>query len=60
MGPSLLWHLGGGEGRIRHFMEHLMNPLAAMIKNLGNPEITAELKQTISQGVLREAGNRSV
>jgi 3-hydroxyacyl-CoA dehydrogenase len=60
MGPSLLWHLGGGEGGIRHFMEHLMDPMAAMMKNLGNPEITAELKQTIVQGVLREAGNRSV
>jgi 3-hydroxyacyl-CoA dehydrogenase len=60
MGPSLLWHLGGGEGGIRHFMEHLMDPLASMMKTLGNPEITAELKQTITQGVLREAGNRSV
>ena len=60
MGPSLLWHLGGGEGGIRHFMEHLMDPLAAMMKTLGNPEITGELKQTITQGVLREAGNRSV
>jgi 3-hydroxyacyl-CoA dehydrogenase len=60
MGPSLLWHLGGGEGGIRHFMEHLMDPMAAMMKNLGNPEVTAELKQTIIQGVLREAGNRSV
>ena len=60
MGPSLLWHLGGGEGGIRHFMEHLMDPLATMMKTLGNPEITAELKQTITEGVLREAGNRSV
>jgi 3-hydroxyacyl-CoA dehydrogenase len=60
MGPSLLWHLGGGEGGIRHFMEQLMDPLAAMMKNLENPELTDELKQTITQGVLREAGNRSV
>jgi 3-hydroxyacyl-CoA dehydrogenase len=60
MGPSLLWHLGGGEGGIRHFMEHLMDPLAAMMKTLGNPELTGELKQTITQGVLHEAGNRSV
>jgi len=35
-----------------------MDPMAAMMKNLGNPEITAELKQTITGGVLREAGNR--
>jgi 3-hydroxyacyl-CoA dehydrogenase len=60
MGPSLLWHLGGGEGGIRHFMEHLMDPLAAMMKTLGNPELTSELKQTITQGVLREVGDRSV
>src|SRR6266567_2267065 len=27
MGPSLQWHLGGGAGGIKHFMEHLMDPL---------------------------------
>jgi 3-hydroxyacyl-CoA dehydrogenase len=60
MGPSLQWHLGGGAGGIKHFMDHLMDPLAAMIKTLGTPDITPELKQTIVDGVLREAGNRSV
>ena len=59
MGPNLQWYLGGGEGWIRHFMEHLMDPLAAMMKALGNPELTTEL-QTITEGVLREVGNRSV
>ncbi len=37
-----------------------MNPLASMIKVLGTPDVTPELKQTIVEGVLREAGNRSV
>ena len=60
MGPSLQWHLGGGTGGIKHFMDHLMDPLAAMIKTLGTPDITPELKQTIVEGVLREAANRSV
>src|SRR5215470_5599858 len=60
MGPSLLWHLGGGKGGIHHFMEQLMDPMAAMMKNLGDPEITSEVKQIITQGVLHEAGNRSV
>ena len=60
MGPSLQWHVGGGPGGIHHFMEHLMDPLASMIKELGTPEVTAELKQTIIDGVLAEAGNRSV
>jgi hypothetical protein len=37
-----------------------MDPLTAMIKTLGAPDVTPELKQTIVEGVLREAGNRSV
>src|SRR6267154_15012 len=60
MGPSLLWHLGGGPGGIQHFMEHLMDPLTGLMKALGNPEVTDELKQTIIKGVLDEAGTRSV
>jgi 3-hydroxyacyl-CoA dehydrogenase len=60
MGPSLQWHLGGGAGGIKHFMDHLMDPLAAIIKSLGSPDITPELKQTIVEGVLHEAGKRSV
>ena len=60
MGPSLQWHVGGGAGGIKHFMEHLMDPLAGMMKALGDPAVTPELKRTISQGVLQEAGDRSV
>src|SRR5271170_4910161 len=60
MGQSLQWHLGGGAGGINHFMEHLMDPLAGMMKALGNPQITPQLKQTIIDGVTREAANRSV
>src|SRR5258706_4942045 len=60
IGPSLQWHLGGGPGGIKHFMEHLMPGLEAIIKSLGTPEITDELKQTIMDGVNQIAGSRSV
>ena len=60
MGPSLQWHLGGGTAGIHHFMEHLMDGLAGMIKTLGDPDVTPELKKTITEGVLQEAGNHSV
>ncbi len=60
MGQSLQWHLGGGEGGIKHFMDHLMEPLAGMMKVLGTPNITPHLKQTIIDGVQREAAGRSV
>jgi carnitine 3-dehydrogenase len=60
MGPSLQWHVGGGQGGIQHFMQHLMDPLAGMMKTLGTPEITPQLKQTVVDAVLKEAGGRSV
>jgi len=60
MGQSLQWHVGGGAGGIKHFMEHLMDPLQGMMKALGTPNITPELKQTVINGVAREAGERSV
>jgi 3-hydroxyacyl-CoA dehydrogenase len=60
MGPSLQWHVGGGPGGIHHYMEHLMDPLVGLMKALGTPDVTAELKQTVVDAVLQEAGNRSV
>jgi 3-hydroxyacyl-CoA dehydrogenase len=60
MGQSLQWHLGGGTGGIKHFMDHLMDPLQGMMKALGTPNITPELKQKVIDGVMREAGGRSV
>jgi 3-hydroxyacyl-CoA dehydrogenase len=60
MGPSLQWHLGGGPGGIRHFMEHLMPGMEATFKILGTPDVNDELKQKIVDGVLQMAGDRSV
>jgi carnitine 3-dehydrogenase len=60
MGPSLQWHLGGGAGGIHHYMEHLMEPLTGLMKNLQMPDVTAALKQTVVDGVLRDAGKHSV
>lgn len=60
MGPNLLWHIGGGEGGIQHFIETLMDPLFVLMKDLGNPRMTAELRETIIKGVMEEAGSRSV
>ena len=61
MGPSLQFHLGGGAGGIQHFNEHLLPVMASSVwKALGTPTVTPELKQTLTDGVLQEAGKRSV
>jgi carnitine 3-dehydrogenase len=60
MGQSLQWHLGGGSGGIHHFMDHLMDPLAGLMKALENPEVNDSLKKAVVDGVFKEAKSRSV
>ncbi|RDK06895.1 3-hydroxyacyl-CoA dehydrogenase NAD-binding domain-containing protein [Cupriavidus lacunae] len=60
MGPTLQWHLGGGAGGIQHFMEHLMDGLFSRMNELGHPELTPALRQTLIDGALQQAGERSV
>src|SRR6202049_3445408 len=61
MGPNLLFHLAGGEGGIQHFMDHLSGPTASWWKDLGKiTEFSPEVKQAIIDGVLKEAGGRSL
>src|SRR6202020_2269397 len=61
MGPNLLFHLAGGPGGIHHFMEHLSGPVATWWKDLGTiTDFTPEVKQTIVNGVLKEANGRSI
>lgn len=61
MGPNLLFHLGGGQGGIQHFMEHLSGPVSTWWKDLGTiTEFTTQVKQTIVDGVLEEVDGRSI
>lgn len=61
MGPNLLFHLGGGQGGIQHFMEHFTGPLSTWWKDLGKiTEFSPEVTQTIIKGVQEEAGLRSI
>src|SRR6201990_2362720 len=61
MGPNLLFHLAGGQAGIRHFMEHLSGPVATWWKDLGKiTDFSPEVKQTIVNGVLKEANGRSI
>ena len=61
MGPNMLFHLGGGEGGIQHFMEHLAGPMASWWKDLGTlTELSPQTKQTIVEGVTEEAAGQSV
>jgi 3-hydroxyacyl-CoA dehydrogenase len=61
MGPNLLFHLGGGPGGIQTFLQHFSGPLTTWWKDLGTlSELSPTIKQAIIDGVLEEAGGRSV
>lgn len=60
MGPSLLYHLGGGEGGIEHFFDQFSDPMQAWWKVLGNPVITPEIRKKMIDGVKAEADGRSL
>ena len=60
MGPSMLYHLGGGQGGIEHFFEQFTGPLNAWFRVLGTPELNPQICATIIKGVHEEAQSRPV
>jgi len=60
MGPTLLFHLAGGQGGIDHFFDQFTGPMTAWWNVLGSPLITPEVRKTVVAGVLEEAGKRSL
>ncbi len=59
-GAHMTYHLGGGEGGIRHYLDHLGPSQEKRWAALGNPSLTSEVKDAIVQGVLEEAAGRSL
>ena len=60
MGPNLIFHLGGGQGGLEHFLAHLSGPFSRWWEHLGEPVLTPELKAKLIQGVKDEAAGRSI
>ncbi|KAB0269479.1 3-hydroxyacyl-CoA dehydrogenase NAD-binding domain-containing protein [Microvirga brassicacearum] len=60
MGPHMTYHLGGGEGGIAHYLEHLGPSQERRWASLGEPRLTEDVKGAIVSGVEAEAGGRSI
>jgi 3-hydroxyacyl-CoA dehydrogenase len=58
MGPSLTFHLGGGPGGMKYFIEHLGPHIGESWANLGNPIMTEDIQRQLIDGTGREAGDR--
>ena len=60
MGPNLIFHMGGGQGGIRHFLDHLAAPFSRWWDDLGQPRLTPELRAKLIAGIAEETGSRSI
>lgn len=60
MGPNQIFHLGGGQGGIRHFLDHLAGPFSRWWEDLGHPQLTQELRAKLIAGIAQETGARSI
>lgn len=54
MGPHLTYHLGGGAGGYRGYLDHLGPTQEARWQSLGAPKLTEEVKAELVAGVQRE------
>jgi 3-hydroxyacyl-CoA dehydrogenase len=60
MGPHMTYHLGGGEGGIAHYLEHLGPSQERRWTSLGSPNLTEEVKGAIVAGIEAESAGRSI
>ncbi|WP_244480230.1 3-hydroxyacyl-CoA dehydrogenase NAD-binding domain-containing protein [Methylobacterium sp. Leaf465] len=60
MGPHMTYHLGGGAGGIRHYLDHLGPSQVRRWASLGTPELTEDVKDRIVAGIAAEAAGRSL
>lgn len=54
MGPHLTYHLGGGAGGYRGYLDHLGSTQEARWQSLGTPGLDAATKEALVEGVTRE------
>lgn len=60
MGPHMLYHLGGGAGGYRGYLDHLGPAQERRWSDLGAPSLTPEVKDALVAGVRAEAEGRTL
>jgi carnitine 3-dehydrogenase len=60
MGPSLTFHLAGGEGGMQHFLDHLGDAVQTWFDDLGAPSLTPEIRKQLIDGIDESTGGRSI
>ncbi|MDP6786879.1 MAG: 3-hydroxyacyl-CoA dehydrogenase NAD-binding domain-containing protein [Rhodospirillales bacterium] len=59
-GPTMIFHMGGGPGGLRHYLEHLGASQERRWASMVVPKLTPELCEKLVAGAEAQAGGRSV
>jgi 3-hydroxybutyryl-CoA dehydrogenase len=59
MGPTMLFHLGAGEGGLQAFCDHFRDTFHGWWNELGEVHLTEDVIRTLTEGVAAEAAGRS-
>lgn len=60
IGAHMAYHLGGGDGGLRSYLDHLGASQVRRWADLGNPQLTPDLCDELVAGVEREAAGRDI
>lgn len=60
MGAHMSYHLGGGQGGIAHYLDHLGPSQERRWKDLGNPRLNAETRAALVAGIAEQAAQRDI
>lgn len=59
MGPHMIFNLAGGEGGMKHFLDHIGPAMEDWWRDLGTPQLGPEVNAALIDGVKQEAAGRS-
>ena len=54
LGPHMNYHLGGGDGGYRYYLEHLGQSQEERWRTLGQTPLTPEIKEKLIQGIEKQ------
>jgi len=59
-GAHMTYHLGGGDGGLKHYLDHLGRSQEKRWRSLGSPTLDAATKRKLVQGIVKESRGRSI
>ncbi|MBN3727623.1 3-hydroxyacyl-CoA dehydrogenase NAD-binding domain-containing protein [Burkholderia sp. Ac-20379] len=60
MGQGLTYHLGGGDGGMAHFLDHLSGPITSWWDDLGTPSFNEDVDRKLIEELREIQGARSI